>query len=209
MRASAVIFDLDGTLLDSIDAHMKSWLEACALLGVKVTRGEMERLIGMTADDIALTLARGDAEKAAEIAKVKRELFTGKWLMSVREFPDAVPTVSELRKRGKKIAVATSTRSEYVDIYVTMFEVFSYVDAVVTPQMVGSGKPSPEMALKAAELLRVEPRECIVVGDTEHDIAMARGAGMPAVFLDRGTLPLSAEADVIIKNLTELLSIIE
>lgn len=209
VRASAVIFDLDGTLLDSVNAHLNSWVEACALLGIKVTRDELERFMGMTADDIAVTLTRGDEAKAAELVKAKKEVFTSKWLLSVKEFPDAVPTLSELRKRGKKIAVATSTQSEYVDIYVTLFEVFSYVDAVVTPQMVGSGKPSPEMALKAARLLRVDPRECVVVGDSEHDVDMAKGAGMAAVFIDRTGSEPPAAADAVIRSLTELLSILE
>lgn len=208
VKASAVIFDLDGTLLDSIGAHMNSWLEACALLGIRATRADVERLVGLSADDIALSLVGGEKSKADELARLKRELFTTKWLMSVKEYPDASPTLAELRRRGKKLAVVTSTRTEYVDIYVTMFEIFSYVEAVITPQMVGCGKPSPEMAKKAAELLRVDPRECVVVGDTQHDIEMAKGAGMRAILLYRG-LPVPVEADVKIKSLTELLSIIE
>jgi len=209
LRYRLVVFDLDGTLVDTVEVHAESWAYAFAELGLgKVSPGELVRLIGLPGDSIVReVLGEGALRYYDRIRWLKDRYFLRRVVEgSVRLYRDAPETLDYLRSRGYLIGLATSTPN-YILVplleYLGVLEVF---DVVVGGDEVLRGKPDPEIFLRAAAKASVEPRKTAVVGDTEYDSAAARSAGMLSVLVDRGGRgnPSKTSADIVVRSLTDL-----
>ncbi|MCC6014875.1 MAG: HAD family hydrolase [Desulfurococcaceae archaeon] len=209
MRYRLVVFDLDGTLVDTVEVHAESWAYAFAELGLgKVSPGELVRLIGLPGDSIVReVLGEGALRYYDRIRWLKDRYFLRRVAEgSVRPYRDVPETLDYLRSRGYLIGLATSTPN-YILIplleYLGVLEVF---DVVVGGDEVLRGKPDPEIFLRAAAKASVEPRKTVVVGDTEYDSAAAKSAGMLSVLVDRGGRgnPSKTSADIVVGSLTDL-----
>ncbi len=183
----AAIFDLDGTLVDSFDAHWRSWRDMCARYGVTLTRERFVRSFGMRNDRIIDMYWREDghepphAERAREHADEKEALYRE---MVAERFP-AMEGGRELLERlhaaGWLLAVGTSGPPENLRVAVKGLGADRWFHAEVCGLDVEHGKPAPDIFLKAAERLGVPPARCVVVEDAVPGIDAAHAAGMPCV----------------------------
>jgi beta-phosphoglucomutase len=181
-RTEAVIFDLDGVLVETDRLHYQSWVETAAELKIPFSRETFDRhMRGRTrADALAEMLDASDwscsAEERARIAQGKNEHFL-RLLAETKltPVPGAVELIEDLRRRGIKLAVGSSSRNARLVLQSAGLE--GYFDVVVDSTDL-PGKPAPEIFLRAAELLKVSPACCVVIEDALDGIASARRAGM-------------------------------
>ncbi|MBD3388078.1 MAG: HAD-IA family hydrolase [Candidatus Altiarchaeales archaeon] len=183
--SSAFIFDMDGTLVDSFEAHFRAWEDMFRdKIGASVTRDEFRGLFGMSMEEIFKDFLRhrgmeyeGDLTPLVEY---KQRLFRERHLPMTKVLPGAVVLLEGLEKAGVRAAVASNTTRENIEATLESAGLNSYFDAVVGLDDVERGKPDPGMFLKAASLLDAEPGECIVVEDSVHGLKAAKSAGMTA-----------------------------
>jgi HAD superfamily hydrolase (TIGR01509 family) len=184
-----LIFDLDGTLVDTVYAHVFAWQRAFAEVGLPIDGWRIHRRIGMSgglhvraaarevgrpiADDEAAALQRRHGELYRELLPERRPL------------PGAVELLAELRATGIVHGIATSGRRPEIDASLEALGVPS--DTVVVARGdVSRAKPEPDLFLTCAERLDVAPSDCYVVGDAVWDLLGARRAGMLSVGLLSG-----------------------
>jgi HAD superfamily hydrolase (TIGR01509 family) len=209
----AFIFDVDGTLIDTREFHLSSWVRAFKNFGIDIGAGEVQPQFGRRAVEIAYELLPGDKKgEARQVADEKRHIFATH-LPEVKAFLKTKDLLQLLHERSIKIALATSTVRSEADYYIKMMSIEPLVGAVVTAEDIERSKPDPEIFLKAAKQLNVAPLDSIGVGDSPHDMRAIKAAGMFAIGVltggyDRDEL-LSAGADRIYSDISELLSDIE
>jgi len=179
----AVIFDIDGTLIDSVDLHARSWVEAFAQFGVEVRLEDVRGHIGEGADRLIPSFAPGIPEpKRNQIEEYRSQLFKREYLKKVRPFPKVKDLFARIKAAGCKLALASSCGADEIDQYKAIAGVSDMTDYDVTADDAGPSKPSPDIFLKALERLRpIVPSETCVVGDTKYDGEAARQAGIPFI----------------------------
>jgi len=208
---SAVIFDCDGTLIDSLDVHIRTWKKAFEDLGIPFREEEIVKRFGKPLKAIlSEVLTPGDHGKIAELAKSKRHHFMEQ-LASLKLYPGVEKVLKALKERSIPMAVATSMGMKSLRSSLQATGIEGYFDAVVTAEDVNRGKPEPEMLLKAAEKLGEKPQNCLVVGDSIFDVLAAERAGMPVVVVGNNLYQIAQirEKGVkIVKNITEILNLL-
>jgi HAD superfamily hydrolase (TIGR01549 family) len=209
----AVLFDIDGTLLDSVDLHAESWVRAFAHFGISADFGEVRSHIGEGADRLlpAFVPKGTSKERMNEIEDFRSPLFKNEYLRKVRPFPKVKELFERIKQDGRKIALASSCTKEEIGEYEKIAAISDIVDCQSTSDDAQCSKPAPDIFLKAVE--RVAPitaQECIVIGDTHYDGEAARKAGIPFVGLLCGGSSerqlLEAGAIAIYKDPADLLS---
>lgn len=185
----ALIFDLDGTLVDTVYAHVFAWQRAFAESGLAIDGWRIHRRIGMSGGLFARAAARElgraiDAQEAEALQKRHGELFR-QFLPDRRPLPGAIDLLRELRAAGVSFGIATSGRRPEIDASLTALQLPD--DAVVIERGdVARAKPEPDLFLACRERLGVAAQECYVVGDAVWDLLAARRAGMLSVGLLSG-----------------------
>ncbi|WP_028648031.1 HAD family hydrolase [Nocardiopsis sp. CNT312] len=210
-RVRGVLLDLDGTLVDSPSVILAAFHDACAPHGAVPLPTEARGLIGKPLDTILPRLIpQGDEAVWAEAKALFRASFArrSRAAASSLVFPGIRDLLTDLAAEGVRIAVVTSkiTRSAHELLEATGLD--RHPDLVVGHDLAPRGKPAPDPALLAAKSLGLAPGECLVVGDSPDDVAMAVGAGMAVVGVgwgvaDADTL-LSAGAGFVAATVTEL-----
>lgn len=181
---TALIFDLDGTLVDTVYAHVFAWQRALAEAGMPIDGWRIHRRIGMSGGLFARAVARevGRPLDDAEIEAVQRrhgELFR-ELLPERRPLPGAVALLAELRERGIVHGIATSGRRPEIDQSLGALGIGD--DTVIVQRGdVARAKPEPDLFIECARRLGVGPDECYVVGDAVWDLLAARRARMLSV----------------------------
>jgi HAD superfamily hydrolase (TIGR01509 family) len=209
----AFIFDVDGTLIDTREFHLNSWIRAFKNFGIDIGVDEVQPQFGRRAVEIAYELLPGEMKgEARQVADEKRRIFATH-LPEVKAFPKTKDLLRLLHERSIKIALATSTVRSEADYYVKMMSIDRIVEAVVTAEDIERSKPDPEIFLKAAARLNVSPLDSIGVGDSPHDMRAIKAAGMFAIGVltggyDREEL-LFAGADRIYSGMSDLFADIE
>ena len=199
-----VLWDLDGTLVDSGDYHWRAWRETMRAEGVEITYEQFLGSFGQKNDRI-LTSWLGDRVTPDFIRRVGdakearyRHLDVSEGLASL---PGAAEWVDRLHQDGWVQAIASSAPAENVRVMLRVLELGRYFDAIVSAEDVTAGKPDPQVFLAAAAKLNVEPRASVVVEDAAAGIEAARRAGMKSVGVSRTSV---LDADVFVRSLTEL-----
>jgi HAD superfamily hydrolase (TIGR01549 family) len=185
----ALIFDLDGTLVDTVYGHILAWQRALAEAEMPIEGWKIHRRIGMSgglftravAREVGRPLTSGEAE---EIQRRHGELFR-ELLPERRPLPSAVELLSELREGGVAHGIATSGRRPEIDASVEALGVGTET-VVVARGDVGRAKPEPDLFLACSDRIGVPPDECYVVGDAVWDLLAARRARMLSVGLLSG-----------------------
>ena len=191
----AVLFDLDGTLIDSMPLHQRSWQRWHAELGLAFDEaGFFEATAGRTNLEILVDLfpAKSRADLDA-LAWRKEVLYRELAITSLQLIPGAAAVCQAARAQGLKLAVCTASPPENITVAFERFGMAGWVDAVTSPADGFRGKPHPDIFLAAAERLGVPPAACLVFEDAPLGIEAARRAGMAAVALTT-TLPAEAFA---------------
>jgi phosphoglycolate phosphatase len=186
---SALLFDLDGTLVDSAPGICASALAACLALGYAVPTADVFRpRIGLP---LALMLRAGlpeelDDARVEECCDEYRRQFDVIALPGTVAFPGVVETLTRWGAQRRRLAVATSKRSDIAARVLARAGLAELFELVVGGEMVARGKPAPDMALLALELLGARAPDAAMVGDTVHDVQMARGADVAAYAVSHG-----------------------
>lgn len=186
-RYQAVVFDLDGVICHTDQYHYRAWLSVADELGVPFDETVNNRLRGvsrMESLDIILESYTGEPLSSArklELATTKNDRYRG--MLAELQPSDLDPsvrtTLDALRSRGLKLAIGSSSKN--ARMILDRIGLGEYFDAISDGNNITASKPDPEVFLKAAEYLQIEPRRCIVVEDAMAGIDAAHAAGMPAI----------------------------
>ncbi len=181
-----VIFDLDGVLVTTDELHFQSWQQLAAAEGIPFDRATNERLRGISRmESLEIVLERSPRKYTPEekLALAERKNHHYRELLGrltpANLLPGALATVHELRRRGLKTAVGSSSKN--TSLILERLELWPLFDAVVDGNQIRRSKPDPEVFLLAAQRLGLRPAECLVVEDALAGVESARRAGM-AVF---------------------------
>jgi HAD superfamily hydrolase (TIGR01509 family) len=176
---TAFLFDLDGTLVDSVYQHVLAWREALEGTGIHLAAWRIHRRIGMSGGLLINALLRETghritAEEAAQIQQIHTEAYA-RQMAQVRPLPGALELLAYLSKNRVPWAIATSSRLENARPTLQVLGV-SADAAVITRDQVSHAKPDPDLFLAAAARLGVEISDSVVVGDSVWDLLAARRA---------------------------------
>ena len=208
MNERAVIFDMDGVLVDSYDAHFQSWQRLGAEHGLTMTDEQFAGTFGRTSADIIQRLWPGECslEDVAVWDDRKEALYREVLRAHFPAMDGASELVAALHEAGFAMAIGSSGPPENVQLVLDCLDGAQHIAASVTGKDVTKGKPDPQVFLIAAGKLGVEPIRCAVLEDAPAGVQAARRANMAAVALtgtaDRETL--AADADVVVESLREL-----
>ena len=210
MDFKAVIFDLDGVLVFTDRYHYLAWKEIAGELGIDFSEKDNDRLRGVSrAESLEIILekykgpALDDAKKEELLSRKNgiyrdylQEMSPADVSMDVRD------TLYGLKKRGVKIAVGSSSKNTSLILEKTGLT--GMFDTVADGTMITRSKPDPEVFLKAAELLGMDPSSCLVVEDADAGVEAARAAGMHSAAI--GAAVNSHQAEIDIEKISDILS---
>jgi HAD superfamily hydrolase (TIGR01509 family) len=205
-RPDAILFDLDGTLVDTVGARIDAWEAAFAERGLAVARTRLEPMIGMDGRRLAAEVT-GDEGSAEEVDKRAGELFDER-NRDPRPLPGAREVLERLDAHGVIWAIATSSRAEQVAASVRSLGL-AHEPRIVDGSAVKRAKPAPDLLLLAADRLGVRPDATWYVGDSTWDMRAATAAGMHPIAVSVGAAVGAAElrdagAAIVIGTLDEL-----
>ena len=202
--AKAVLWDLDGTLVDSEEFHWLSWRDTMRLEGIELTYDKFLASFGQRNDRILGGWLGDDAdpERVRRIGDTKeaeyRRLAEARGLQPL---PGAREWLAGLRAAQWKQAIASSAPRANVEVMLRVLDLTQYIDAIVAAEDVTAGKPDPQVFLTAARKLGVPPQRCIVVEDAAAGVEGARRGGMKSIGVVKNG-PLAA--DVVVMSLADL-----
>jgi len=206
-RYSGIIFDLDGTLIDSNDAHARAWVAALEDGGFHHSFEEVRPLIGMGGDQLLARLegiSKRDPRYKA-LSEGWKKHFEAEELHKLEGQPGARELVLELKKRGFKLVVGTSSDESLVQKLLEIAGVADLLEQRATTSDVEASKPEPDIVRAALEKLRLEPADVLMVGDTPFDVQAAEKAGVGTVFLRCGGFERSEGAVAVYDSPRDLL----
>ncbi len=198
MKIEGIIFDLDGTILNSRVLRVDAWLNAFADFGIQVSKEEIGPLLGLPGVD----LAGRYSSKAFEIEEAEERYFRSH-IGELKFYPDVEATIDAIKKSGIRTSIVTSSRRRFVEILGLRFS------PVVTIDDVTVGKPDPEGYVKALEIMGIsDPHKIIVVGDAISDMKPAVEIGAIAVFIRHGSNSQCNICNYYIDEVSECLGVI-
>lgn len=195
----AVLLDVDGTLVDSNDAHARAWVDAFDHFGHGVTFEQVKALIGKGGDKILRELAGIDveSEQGKEIEELRGQLFMREYLPQLRPFPKARDLLLRLREDGLYLVIATSAKQAEMDALLDVCGAHGIVDACTSSDDAERSKPDPDIIYAAMAKAEALASECLMLGDTPYDVESARRAYVPTVALRTGGWPDSELAHAV------------
>lgn len=187
-RIRTVLFDIDGTLLDSNDAHAHAWLDSLRGHGRNVPFERVRSKIGMGGDKLLAEVAGIDRDsvEGRSINERRTMILKAQYLPDVGPFPGARVLVDRLRSRGLTCAAVSSSTSEDLQDLLRAAGVADLMDAVISADDATRSKPDPDLVEIALERVGVAAAEALMVGDTPYDIEAGARAGVPVVALRCG-----------------------
>ncbi len=182
--ARAVLFDVDGTLVDTVALHAEAWAEAFGWYGKRVPLDAIRKQIGKGGDQLLpVFFSREELDRFGdELQRRRSELYAREYLPRARPFPGAHDLVARVHRDRKAAILATSARKEELGHLRKLLGLEGLVDAVTTADDVDRSKPYPDIFRAAlGRAPGVPPAEAVVVGDSPYDVEAAARAGIPAV----------------------------
>jgi HAD superfamily hydrolase (TIGR01509 family) len=183
-----VIFDIDGTLVDSNDAHAQSWVDTFAEAGYDVPFQAVRPLIGMGADKLLpKTIGmRHDSEQGKKLISRRSEIFRERYLPHLRPLEGSRALVLRVRSDGLKAIVATSAKEEELKGLLNAAEVADLMEEKATASDAKKSKPDPDIIEAAMEESGLDPKSLVMIGDTPYDIEAADKAGVRTIAFRSG-----------------------
>jgi HAD superfamily hydrolase (TIGR01509 family) len=182
-RTRGVILDIDGTLIDSNDAHARAWVEALAEFGVEVAYRDARRAIGMGGDKLLPALAgvEKDSSLGKEIVERRAEIFRERYQSTLAPFPKTRELLERMRDEGLALAVATSAKREELHPFLEIAGVADLIEETASSDDAKQSKPDPDIVRAALDSLGMPPESAVMLGDTPYDVEAARRAGVRVV----------------------------
>ena len=208
----AVIFDIDGTLVDSVDLHARAWQEAFAKFGHSIAYAALRSQIGKGGDQlIPVFLSKQEQEHyGEELDEYRGKLFKAKYLSHVKPFPRVRELVQRVKDDGKQIALASSAKEEEVDVYKRLAHIEDLIEQQTSADDAERSKPHPDIFQAAlARLHDVSATEAVTIGDSPYDAIAAKKLKMTSIGVLSGGFPeqdlRAAGYDAIYRDCAELL----
>ena len=200
----AVLFDMDGLLVDSETLAMKVVIKVCEELGIPLLGGQEKNVVGVTAEHFFRNLMGSD-DAAIQVALDKfTEVYEQLIKTELVIFDGAKTLPAELKAKGLRIALVSGSTPAQIDIVLNQLGTKDLFEVIISEKDITHSKPSPEGYLLAAEKLGLSPDECLVIEDAEAGVAAAKAAGIKVIGVhNAGDQDLSA-ADAIYDTLSEL-----
>jgi beta-phosphoglucomutase family hydrolase len=202
----AVIWDLDGVIIDSADEHRRAWQRLAREEGIVMTDADFWATFGKRNDDIFATLwGNLPPERVKELSDRKEMYFRELIRESAAPLPGAIELMRGLHDAGFAQALASSTPVENINLIAEVLGLKRYLSILVSGETVARGKPAPDIFLKAAAELQMDPTVCLVIEDAVAGVEAAHAAGMRCIAVaGNRDLPGLRKADLMVKDLTEV-----
>jgi HAD superfamily hydrolase (TIGR01509 family) len=183
--AEAAIFDIDGTLVDSVDLHAMAWREALVKFGHEVSFERVRRQIGKGSDQFipAFLSKREQEEHGEDMAEWRGKLFTSKYLPLVKPFSAVPELFRRVRTAGLKVAIASSAKKKELEALLEIAGVADQIDVATSSEDAERSKPAPDIFQVALEKLGLNGRQAVAIGDTPYDAEAADKAGIRCIGL--------------------------
>jgi len=181
----AVIFDLDGTLVDSNDFHVEAWDRAFKHFGKHFPREKLREQIGKGSDQYLPEFLDPDELKriGKQIDEYRSKLFRKEFLPRIKPFPKVRELFERIRRDRKRIALATSSHKDDVRTYTDIAHIDGLVDCQTTADEAGESKPAPDVFEASLDALKLAPSAAIAVGDTRFDVEAAKRVRLATIAL--------------------------
>jgi len=203
----AVIWDMDGIIVDSARHHLKGWQIVFQERGVNYTEEDFWRNTGKRSDTIIKSVLgeKISPDEIMAIIREKDETFRQLMGQNIRPLPGVLKLITSLKEHGFKIAIASSAPIKNIRLITQSLKIHNCFDAIVSGWEVTRGKPDPQTFLLTAEKLGVEAERCIVIEDAISGVTASKRAGMPCIAVTN-TTPREElrDADLVIDTLEEI-----
>ncbi len=180
---STVLFDVDGTLVDSNDAHAQAWVRGFRDSGIAVDPVQVRRCIGSGGDKLMPTVSgiEEDSPSGQRISKRRREIFTNEYLPHLQAFPEVSRLLGALKERGFTLVAASSAKRDELDRLLEIAGADGRMDAATSSDDAEESKPDPDIIEAAIERAHASASTALMIGDTPYDIAAAARAGVDSI----------------------------
>jgi len=184
----AVLLDIDGTLVDSNDAHAHAWVEAFAQHGIKVAFERVRRMIGMGGDRVIeqITGWPRDDRKVQPLEDQHTKIFIERWLRHVRPIDKTRDFVLRLRREGYQLALASAAHEDVLNPLLEIAGIADLIDDKAKPPKPEESKPDPATIEVALSRVDADRSRVLMIGDTPYDIEAARAARVDALCFTTG-----------------------
>ena len=183
-----ILLDVDGTLIDSNDAHARAWVDVCEEFGHECDYESIRRMIGMGGDKL-MPKAFGiehDSDEGKKMSKRRSEIFLERYLPTLRPFPQARELLLRMREDGHSLVVATSAKKDEMKKLLKAAGIDDLLEEATSSSDAKHSKPDPDIVNAALEKSDAKPDTARMLGDTPYDIAAATGAGVSIIALRCG-----------------------
>ncbi|MBD2102915.1 HAD family hydrolase [Leptolyngbya sp. FACHB-261] len=199
MQIRGVILDVDGTLIDSNDAHAHAWVEALAQGNHQVPFEQVRRLIGMGSDNLlpnTIGVSR-DTPEGKQLSQAWQEIFESRYLPDLQPFPQTRELIQRIHEQGLKIVVATSGEASMMEALLKLAQVDEFIESETSSKDAKNSKPDPDLIQAALEKIGYHSDQVVMLGDTPYDIEAAAKAGVKTIALRCGGWQDSGLADAL------------
>lgn len=179
-----VIFDVDGTLIDSNDAHAAAWMDALKEFGFdEIPYARVRQMIGMGGDKIlpGLTGLQENDERGKRLLDRRKNIFLEVYLDGLKPFAGSRELVQRIRDEGMLTVVASSANSAELTPLLRAAGVYDLMDQTTSSSDAEESKPDPDIVQAAVAKSHLKPAQFLMLGDTPYDVEAARRAGVPIV----------------------------
>jgi HAD superfamily hydrolase (TIGR01509 family) len=205
----AFIFDMDGVIIDSEPFHYEFQLATMKAFGIDIPKEEFDQFTGMTNPEI-WSILKKEYNLAPSVEEIIEQQLNQKLAylkdLQIGPIDGILELLQDLRRNHIAIALASSSPIRFIEAVLDKFNIRDYYDCVISGEVVGKGKPHPEIFLKTARELGVSPEHCMVLEDSRNGTIAAKSAGMRCIGFanpNSGLQDLSA-ADVIVNSIREI-----
>jgi HAD superfamily hydrolase (TIGR01509 family) len=184
----AVLFDVDGTLVHSNDAHAHAWVRAFAESGIEVSYDAVRRAIGMGGDKLMPLVSplTEDSDEGKQVARRRKEIFKSEYLPTLQPLRGSRELVERVRALGWVAVAASSAKKEELRPLLRVAGVDGIMDGATSSDDAEESKPDPDIIEAALERAGVGPQDAIMIGDTPYDIQAASRAGVRTIAFSSG-----------------------
>jgi beta-phosphoglucomutase len=202
----AVIWDLDGVIIDSADEHRRAWQRLAREEGITMTDANFWATFGMRNDDIFAKLWGKLPPEQVKVLSDRKEMYFRELVRkSAAPSPGSIELMRELHNSHFDQALASSTPIENINLIADVLGLKQYLSILVSGETVAKGKPAPDIFIKAAAELHMHPSVCLVIEDAVAGVEAAHAAGMRCVAVaGNRNLPGLHKAEIMVKDLTEM-----
>ena len=207
MTFKAILFDIDGTLVDSNEQHISAWVDAFAQAGYDFDRATIHEHIGKGGDMLVPSLLPyASEEEVQELGEAEGKAFKSRYREQVKPFPGALDLVKRAQREGLIVTLASSASKDELGYWTELIGIGEFVTAATSRDDVEHSKPAPDIFRAALDKIApVQPWQAVVIGDTPYDLSAAAKNTIPSIavrtgrFLDevlQGHRPIAIYDDV-------------